>query len=249
MKITVITIAYNAADTIEETIKSVLDQDCKNLEYIIVDGASNDQTLEIVRKYDASISKVVSEPDTGVYDAMNKGLNLATGDVIAILNADDTYAHPKVLSRVLASLEASGADSCYGDLIYVSRTHSEKTTRTWIAGPYRRESFLNGWMPPHPSFFAKRKLYQKYGMFNTQLKTSADYELMLRFLFRYNVSTVYINEILVKMKVGGQSNASLKNRIKANQEDRLSWEINGLKPGNLTLIKKPLRKVLQFWKR
>lgn len=249
MKITVITIAYNAAETIEATIQSVINQDYKNLEYIIVDGASKDNTLDIVRKYDSHISKIVSEPDTGVYDAMNKGLDLATGDVIAILNADDTYAHPQVLSRVVEALEASDADSCYGDLIYVDRTQADKTTRTWISGPYKKESFLNGWMPPHPSFFAKRKLYQDYGVFNTQLKTSADYELMLRFLFRYNATTVYINEVLVKMKVGGQSNASLKNRIKANQEDRLAWELNELKPGNLTLIKKPLRKIMQFWKR
>ncbi len=231
MKVTVITIAYNAADTIEETILSVINQDYHNLEYIIVDGASKDKTLEIVQ------------------DAMNKGVDLATGDLIAILNADDTYAHPRVLSLVVEALETSGADSCYGDLIYVDRTNPDKTTRTWISGPYKKESFLKGWMPPHPSFFAKRNLYLDYGVFNTLLKTSADYELMLRFLFRHNSTTVYLNEVLVKMKVGGQSNASLKNRLKANREDRLSWKINGLKPGNLTLIKKPLRKIMQFWKR
>jgi|SRR5690554_3857569 len=249
MKITVITIAYNAAETIEETIKSVISQDYKNLEYIIVDGASKDNTLDIAHQFNSQISKIVSEPDSGVYDAMNKGVGLATGDLIAILNADDTYAHPRVLSRVVEALVTSGADSCYGDLIYVNRFQPGKTTRTWIAGPFRQEAFLDGWMPPHPSFFAKRKLYENYGKFNTQLKTSADYELMLRFLFRYNATTIYINEVLVKMKVGGQSNASLKNRIKANQEDRLAWKINGLKPGNLTLIKKPFRKISQFWKR
>ena len=249
MKITVITIAYNAAATIEATIQSVINQDYKNLEYIIVDGASKDETLNIVHKYDSHISKIVSEPDAGVYDAMNKGLNLASGDVIAILNADDTYANPHVLSRVIEALETSGADTCYGDLIYVDRINPDKTTRTWISGAYKKQAFLNGWMPPHPSFFAKRQLYLDYGVFNTQLRTSADYELMLRFLFRYNATTVYINEVIVKMKVGGQSNASLRNRIKANQEDRLSWKINGLKPKNLTLIKKPLRKIIQFWKR
>ena len=249
MKITVITIAYNAGNTIEETILSVVNQDYKNLEYIIVDGASKDNTLDIANKYDAHISKLVSEPDAGVYDAMNKGLALASGEIIAILNADDTYAHSSVLSRVVEVLQTSGADSCYGDLVYVDRTQVAKTTRTWISGPSRREAFLNGWMPPHPSFFAKRKLYLDYGVFNTLLKTSADYELMLRFLFRHNATTVYINDVLVKMKVGGQSNASLKNRVKANREDRLAWKINGLKPGNLTLFKKPLRKITQFWKR
>lgn len=249
MKISVITIAYNAAQTIEATIQSVLNQEYKNLEYIIVDGGSKDETLKIVHKYESHISTFISEKDEGVYDAMNKGLKLATGDVIAILNADDTYAHPKVLSHVVEALKKSGADSCYGDLVYVDRMRPEKITRTWISGPYQKDSFLNGWMPPHPSFFAKRQLYLDYGFFNTQLRTSADYELMLRFLFRYNATTVYINEVLVKMKMGGQSNASFKNRISANKEDRLAWKINGLKPNNLTLIKKPFRKITQFWKR
>lgn len=249
MKISVITIAYNAAETIEDTIKSVLLQTFKNIQYIIVDGASSDNTLQIVQKYKTQLHHIISEPDKGVYDAMNKGLAHATGDIIAILNADDTYAHEEVLALVHQTFEQSGADTCYGNIIYVNRNPPHKTTRTWIAGNYSKKAFLNGWMPPHPAFFAKRELYQKFGNFNLKLKTSADYELMLRFLYKHHATTAYINNILVKMKVGGQSNASLKNRLRANKEDRMAWKINGLKPGKFTLAKKPLLKIFQFLKR
>jgi len=249
MKVSIITIAFNAATTIEETIQSVANQDYNSIEYILIDGGSTDETLEIAGRYKSNISKLISEPDKGVYDAMNKGLALAGGDIVAILNADDAYANSQVISNVVAAFNRSGADVCYGDLEYVDRSDTSKVIRRWISGEFRKSAFLDGWMPPHPAFFAKRKLYTEFGLFNTELKTSADYELMLRFLYKHNASAVYINEVLVKMKTGGQSNASLKNRIKANSEDRLAWKLNGLKPGNLTLIKKPLRKLSQFWKR
>ena len=249
MKVSVITISYNAESTIEETIQSVVNQKYKDVEYILIDGASKDGTLKIIEKYKDRIHNVLSEPDNGVYDAMNKGIALATGDLIAILNADDVYVDSDVIGNVVNALQNSGADSCYGNLEYVDRLNSLKVKRLWISGNYHKESFMNGWMPPHPAFFAKRKLYTEFGSFNTLLKTSADYELILRFLFRHNVSTVYLNQVLVKMKIGGQSNASTKNRLRANAEDRLAWKINGLRPGKLTLIKKPLRKLSQFWKR
>jgi len=146
-------------------------------------------------------------------------------------------------------MDKSGADTCYGNLEYVDREDTSKVKRLWISGPYRESAFLNGWMPPHPAFFAKAKLYTTYGGFNTQLKTSADYELILRFLYRYKASAIYLDKVLVKMKMGGQSNASIRNRLKANKEDRLAWKLNGLTPGKLTLIKKPLRKLGQFLKR
>lgn len=249
MKVSVITISYNAADTIEETIQSVVNQNYKDIEYIVVDGASKDGTLNIIEKYKTHIHKVISEPDKGVYDAMNKGIAIATGELVAILNADDAYANTDVIANVVETIQNSGADTCYGNLEYVDRFNPAKVKRLWISGAYRKEAFLNGWMPPHPAFFAKRKLYSDFGAFNTLLKTSADYELILRFLYRYDTSTVYLNQVLVKMKIGGQSNASTKNRLKANAEDRLAWKLNGLKPGKLTLIKKPLRKLSQFWKR
>ncbi len=249
MKVSIITIAYNAAETIEETIQSVVNQSHDSIEYILIDGGSTDDTLNIAGRYNAKINKLISEPDKGVYDAMNKGLALAEGEIIAILNADDAYANPKVIANVVAAFERSGSDVCYGDLEYVDRNDTSKVIRRWISGEYKKSAFLDGWMPPHPAFFAKKKLYTEFGLFNTALKTSADYELMLRFLYKHNTTAVYLNDVLVKMKTGGQSNASFKNRIKANKEDRLAWKINGLKPGNLTLIKKPLRKLSQFWKR
>lgn len=249
MKVSVITISFNAESTIEETIQSVVNQNYNDIEYIVVDGASTDGTLKIVDKYKGQIHKVVSERDKGVYDAMNKGVALATGDLVAILNADDVYTNSDVIGDVVNAIQTSGADTCYGNLEYVDRLDPTKVKRLWISGDYNKASFLNGWMPPHPAFFAKRKLYTEFGGFNTILRTSADYELILRFLYRYNASTVYLNKVLVKMKTGGQSNASTKNRLKANAEDRLAWKLNDLKPGKLTLIKKPLRKLSQFWKR
>lgn len=249
MKISVITISYNAADTIEDTITSVLQQDFENLEYIVIDGASTDGTVELVNKYKDRISRFISEPDKGVYDAMNKGLAYATGDVVAILNADDTYAHQGVLSLVMKTFVETQSQTCYGDLIYVERVPPHSTKRTWIAGKSSPRAFLNGWMPPHPAFFVKREVYEKYGNFDLRFKTSADYELILRFLYKNGVSTVYINEVLVKMKVGGQSNISIKNRLRANREDRLAWKVNGLTPGRLTLTKKPFLKIRQFFNR
>lgn len=249
MKISIITISYNAQDTIEQTILSVVNQNYTDIEYIIVDGGSTDQTKTIIEKYRSRISKIISEPDKGIYDAMNKGLSLATGEVIALINADDVYADSSVLTNILEALELSGTDSCYGDLEYVNRLNPDKVIRKWVSGTFKRDNFRKGWMPPHPAFFVKRKIYEEFGNFNTDLKTSADYELMLRFLYRYNVPVCYLPRVLVKMKVGGQSNQSVQNRINANKEDRLAWKINNLEAAPFTFIMKPLRKVSQFWKR
>ncbi|MFN2429455.1 MAG: glycosyltransferase family 2 protein [Cryomorphaceae bacterium] len=246
MKVSIITVSYNAVDTIEDTIRSVLAQDYPNLEYILVDGASTDGTLKIIEQYRSSIHKVVSEPDSGVYDAMNKGIALAEGHVIGILNADDTYSGNQIVSQVADFLQKQDIDSCYGDLKYVDRKIPEKVTRSWKSGAYRRSKFRYGWMPPHPAFFAKRQLYDTYGNFHTELKTSADYELMLRFLYRYGASSGHIPTVLVNMKTGGQSNASFSNRMAANREDRKAWELNGLKPPFFTTYLKPFRKIFQF---
>ncbi len=249
MKVSVITISYNSALTIEDTIRSVLEQDYEHLEYIIIDGASTDGTLNIIDKYKSQVSRIISEPDKGIYNAMNKGLKLATGDVISILNSDDTFAHPCAVSKMVSKLIETNADTCYGDLVYVQRDNPEKRLRYWRAGEYAPNCFLNGWMPPHPTFFAKAELYKKYGGFNESLKISADYELMLRMLYRNGASTTYLPEVVVKMKAGGMSNSSLRNRIAANREDRLAWKINGLKPNFYTFQLKPLSKLKQFIKR
>ncbi len=248
MKISVITIAYNSAETIKDTIESVLAQDYSDLEYIIVDGASKDATMDIVKSYGNRISKYVSEKDKGIYDAMNKGISLATGDIIGILNSDDYYADSRVISEIAAKFEESGADGVYADLVYVDRDHSEKVMRKWIAGPYRKGLFKKGWMPPHPTFFVKRSCYIKFGIYSLELRSAADYELMLRFIHKHEIKVAYLPKIITRMRLGGQSNVSLKNRLKANIEDRKAWKMNGLKPSYFTLIRKPLSKLGQFFK-
>lgn len=245
MKISIITAVKNGAETIGDCIDSVRRQTYP-AEHIIIDGVSTDGTKEIIKKHKNSISKIISEPDHGIYDALNKGIKLATGDVIGFLHCDDIYAHEGVLERVVETFQKNNTDSCYGDLLYVNKNDIGKVVRYWKASNYRPEKFKYGWMPPHPTFFVRREIYEKYGRFNLELGSSADYELMLRFLLRYGISTVYIPEVLVKMRVGGISNASLKNRIRANLMDRKAWEINGLKPYPWTLWLKPLRKVSQF---
>ncbi len=247
MKISVITISYNSADTIESTIESVLAQDYDNVEYIIIDGGSNDKTLSIIDKYKDKIDVFVSEPDKGLYDAMNKGIKHATGDVIGMLNSDDLYADSSVLTKV--ANEIKDADAVYGDLNYVDRDDINKVTRRWVSGTYRRNAFKRGWMPPHPTFYVKAEKYHQLGTYDLRFKTSADYELMLRFIHKHKIKLSYIPHVLVLMRVGGQSNSSFKNRLAANKEDRFAWKLNGLRPGILTFILKPLSKIGQFIKK
>ena len=247
MKVSLITIAYNSAETIEDTIKSIIAQDYSNIEYIIIDGGSSDKTLSIVDKFKDSITTIISEPDKGIYDAMNKGVQNATGDIVGILNSDDIYADNKVVSSIVEAI--GNKDSIYADLVYVDRDNTDKVTRYWKSGKYRKGIFKKGWMPPHPTFFIKKSCYNQYGNYNLQLKSAADYELMLRMLHKYNISVAYLPEVITKMRVGGQSNVTLLNRLKANKEDKLAWVINDLQPGPLTLIMKPVRKIGQFFKK
>lgn len=249
MKVSIITIAFNSAETIEDTIQSVIAQDYDNIEYIIIDGGSNDDTLNIIEKYKDWIHKVISEPDKGIYDAMNKGVNNASGDLIGILNSDDFYAHSDVISKVVSKITEANTDSIYADLVYVDRNNTNEVTRKWISGSYEDGMFLKGWMPPHPTFFLKKICYDKYGTYTLKLKSAADYELMLRMLHKHKISTTYLPQIITKMRVGGESNVSIKNRIRANKEDAEAWRMNGLKPGAFTRFKKPLSKVKQFLKK
>ncbi len=246
LKISIITVCYNSADTIEKTIQSVIEQDYKEIEYIIVDGKSTDETLAIIEKYKDRIKKIISEKDEGIYFAINKGIALASGEVIAILHADDFYANSKVISSIVKAFEAKEVDTVYGDLQYVNRADTSKLIRNWKSGEYKEGCFIKGWMPPHPSFFVRSYCYDRYGTFNTSLKSAADYEMMLRLIEKQKCSIAYIPEVLVKMRVGGKSNVSLLNRLRANREDKKAWLINGLKPGMFTFILKPLSKAGQF---
>jgi glycosyltransferase involved in cell wall biosynthesis len=243
--ITIITATFNSASTIQDCLQSVSSQTCQ-AQHIMIDGGSTDETLQIVKSY-PHITTLVSEPDNGIYDAMNKGISLATGDIIGILNSDDFYADSNVLEKVTEVFADPDIHSCYADLVYVDPTDPTKITRNWKSGPFNHRNFYWGWMPPHPTFFVRRSVYQKYGLFNLDLGSAADYELMLRFLVKHKITTAYIPEVLVKMRTGGASNASLKKRLLANRMDRKAWEVNRLKPYPWTTYLKPLRKIGQYF--
>ena len=251
MRISVITVCYNAASTLKDAVESVLGQipDAEapfDLEYIVVDGASTDGTLDLLAPYRERIATLISEPDQGLYDAMNKGVQAATGDVVAILNADDVYASTNVLARVAATFRDSDAEAVYGDLHYVSADDLSQVTRRWNAGTYTKGAFRRGWMPPHPALFVRRACYHRWGHFTLALRSAADYELMLRFIHRHGMTLAYLPETLVLMRAGGVSNASLKHRIRAHREDWKAWRMNGFHPSVFTMLAKPLRKLPQF---
>jgi len=244
IKISIITVLKNNHNTAEDCIKSVLNQSYGNIEHIVIDGASTDGTLEILDRFKDRISKIVSEKDLGAYYAFNKGIGLATGDVIGFLNGDDIYSDSEVIKEAAKAFIENGLDSVYGDLLYVNRNDPNKVIRYWKAGDYTQKSLKTGWMPPHPTFFVRKAIYEKYGCFNTDFGIAADYEMILRLLYKYNISTRYIPMVLVKMRVGGRSNKTLKNIIQKSLEDYRACRIYGL--GYLTLLSKNLRKLPQF---
>ena len=249
MKVSIITITYNSQATVEDTIKSVVSQDYPDLEYIIVDGKSRDKTLQIVEKYKDRIARVISEKDKGLYDALNKGIRNATGDIVGLLHSDDLFAHEQVVSKIVSKFKEDAAtEAVYADLVFVSRNDLNRVMRTWKPGPYEEDAFIKGWMPPHPTFFVKREVYEKYGYFNIDLKLSADYELMLRFVHKHHIKLAYLPETIVKMRMGGISNTSFFVKLKANLEDKKAWKLNGVKPRFFTTIWKPLSKLGQYFR-
>lgn len=249
MKVSIITITYNSASTVEDTLRSVVNQDYPDIEYLIIDGKSKDNTLQIVDKYKEGISKIVSEKDKGLYDALNKGIALASGDIVGMLHSDDLYASDHVISDIVSTFKSNPeAQGVYADLVFVDRNDTNKITRTWESGDYEEGDFLNGWMPPHPTFFVRKECYEQYGGFNTTLRLSADYELMLRMIHKNKIKLAYLPKVVVKMRMGGASNVSFFVRLKANIEDKMAWKLNGIKPGFFTRFMKPARKIGQYFK-
>ena len=244
-KVSIITATFNSASTIADTLESVRIQTYPTIEHIIVDGLSTDNTLTIVNNAQR-IEQVVSEKDNGIYDAMNKGIALTNGEIIGILNSDDFYAHEKVIEEVVALFEETDCDAVYGNLIFVHPDNPKKVLRKWIAGGYDLNLFLKGWMPPHPTFFVKKSIYDQLGNFNIALRSSADYELLLRFLYVNKIKVEYLHDVLVHMRSGGQSTKSFSNRIKAHKEDYMAWRLNGLTPKWYTLMLTPVRQIKQF---
>lgn len=248
IKITIITICYNSQDTIEDTIQSILSQNYAGLEYIIIDGGSTDGTLPIIHKYKDKISKIVSEPDRGIYDAMNKGLSLASGDVIGFLNADDIYFDRNVLQRINETFQAHHIDACYSDIVYVDRMNVNRIVRYWQSRSYVCGLFQKGWVPPHPTFFVRSRVYRCHGVFDLNYKISADVELMMRFMAKHRISAIYKPGILVRMRVGGISNKIWFNVVKQNLEVRSAAHKNGFRLSLLFLLYKLFEKIPQFFK-
>ncbi len=244
-KVTIITATYNSASTVKDTLASIDTQVYPNIEHLVIDGCSKDDTLAIVNEF-GHVTQLVSEPDQGIYDAMNKGIRLATGEIVGILNSDDFYPDDKVIADVVQHFTETGCDALYADLIYVDPAKTNRIIRKWRSGHYKRENFLTGWMPPHPTFFVKKEVYERLGGFDTRLRSAADYELLLRYMYINKITTTYLPRVLVHMRSGGMSNRSFKNRIKAHLEDYRAWSFNGIRPKWYTVVLKPIRKVFQY---
>lgn len=244
MKVSLITVVYNAQDTIARCIESVISQKYPDVEHIIIDGGSTDNTLQVINQYRSSISHFVSEPDKGIYDAMNKGIKLATGQIIGTLNADDRLADAEVLSAIVRTFTENDAEAVYGNLLIVSP--GGKIIRKWNSKQCGAGSFNRGFMPPHPTFYCKRQLFQKLGFYSLQYGSAADYELMVRFMHRHKIKNFYLNKVIVIMQGGGVSNSSLKNRFKAWGFDLKAMHQNNVMIPLLALVLKPLRKIYQY---
>jgi len=248
MKISIITATYNCADTIRDALDSVAIQTYVDIEHLIIDGQSNDETLNIVREYPSSNIILISEPDNGIYDALNKGIKYSTGDIIGFLHADDIFQSNEIIKKISNVFSNSSVDAVYGDLVYVRQDDVTRVVRYWRSGCYGKSSFAQGWMPPHPTFYVRRKIYEKFGCFNIKYHISADYDSMLRFLAVGAINAAYIPEVLVRMKVGGISNRSFSTILRKSFEDIRILHVNRV-GGILTLLLKNLSKVKQFWMR
>lgn len=246
MKISVITATWNSEATVKDTIRSLRAQTYTDVEYLVIDGGSTDKTLEIVERNRDKVDYFVSEKDSGIYDALNKGIAAATGDIVGFLHSDDIFANDNVLQSVVSMFQTRNSDCIYGDLNYVSKNDTSKIVRKWRSGVFARHNMRNGWMPPHPTFYMKRDLYEKYGAFDLNYHISADYDSILRYLWKHQISASYLPEVLVNMRVGGESNRSLKNIIRKSKED--VW---AMKQNNLAVLRaflgKNLSKIPQFF--
>lgn len=249
MKISIITVVRNQRATVEDCLKSVLTQTYANIEHIIIDGASTDGTLEVLQRYQDKVAKIVSEKDAGPYDAMNKGVRLATGDVVGILNSDDFYASPNVIEKVAALFRKSGAEAVFADLVYVRPDNLDRVVRFYSGARFTPDKFAWGEMPPHPTFFVRRELYERYGLFHADYRIAADFELMARFLARHKARYVYLPEVIVRMRLGGISTRNLKSNWVLNREILRACAENGISTNLLKIYSKYFRKVMQLFAR
>jgi len=245
MQISIVTAVYNRVDTIADALRSVGAQSYRNVEHIIQDGGSSDGTLDIIRQFGASSSQLVSEPDGGIYDAINKGISRANGDIIGLMHSDDFFAYDEVLERVAELFQDPAVDGVYGDLDYVSASNTDKILRRWRSGPYRADLLRRGWMPPHPTLYLRREVFDRWGLYDTSMRIAADYEAMLRYLVKGDIRLAYIPKVLVKMRVGGESNRSLSRILQKSREDYTALRRHGV-GGIDTLLAKNFSKLEQF---
>jgi glycosyltransferase len=248
MKISIITATWNCAGTVAECLASVAGQSYPDREHIVIDGASTDGTVAVLEAHRAQLAVLVSEPDQGIYDALNKGLARASGEVVGLLHADDLYADADVLARIAAAFADPAVDAVYGDLVYVSQKDTRRVIRHWRAGEYRPARLRWGWMPPHPTLYLRRALYERHGNFDLQYRIAGDYDLILRLLSRIEGRVVYLPQVLVRMRLGGASNRSLRHILRKSWEDYRALRANQM-GGIAALAWKNLSKAPQFFKR
>lgn len=246
MRISIITVAYNSAATIADTLRSVSTQSHPEIEHIVIDGASTDATLDIVRREGTHVARLHSEPDRGIYDAMNKGLALATGEFVGFLNADDMLASPDVVAAIAAAAASPDTGAVCGDLVYVRKDRPDDVVRFWRCGSFAPSRLRYGWMPPHPTLYVRRSLLPELGPFDTRLRIAADYDFILRYLSRPGMQLAHVPKVLVKMRMGGASNRSLRAVLNKSREDLIALRQNGV-GGVVALLCKNARKLPQFF--
>ncbi|ARA02084.1 glycosyltransferase family 2 protein [Escherichia coli] len=248
MRISIITATYNSEKTLLDTLLSLEKQTYPDIEYIVVDGASNDNTIKLIKSNCTKVSKIICEPDKGIYDALNKGIQAASGDVIGFLHSDDLLAYDDAIADIAKTFEITGCDAIYGDLEYVAQNDTTKRIRLWKSGSFSRFKMKVGWMPPHPSFYMKRKCYRQFGCFSLDYRISADYDSLLRYILKQRISTEYLPKVLVKMRVGGISNRSVSSMVKKSMEDIRVMNQNGI-IWPIALVYKNISKLPQFIKK
>lgn len=246
IKVTIITTVFNGEKYLESCILSVLSQDYQNIEYVVIDGGSTDGSVDIVKKYLDRISLFVSEPDLGMYDGLNKGIERATGEVIGVLHADDLFASNNVVSKLVTGFNDERVNGVYGDLDYVE-PQTLSVIRKWRSHPFSTSDLLKGWMPAHPTLFLRKQVFDRYGVYKLEFGSAADYELMVRFLYLHHIHAIYLPILMVRMRTGGQSNATLTHRLHGLKMDVMAARSNGLPHPLITVILKKLRKIKQYF--
>ena len=247
MKVTIITAVYNREGTIKEALESLNRQDYPNIEHIIIDGASTDNTLKLINTFKSPDAIVYSEPDNGAFDALNKGLEMASGDIVGFLHSDDFFAHDQVISDVVNEMNNNKVDAVFGDVLFVSPNDLKKEIRYYSSKEFTLKRFESGYMPAHPTFFTKREFYQRFGGFNTRYKIAADFELLLRFLYVHKISYHYMGQLMIYMRTGGLSNATIKSRFILNKEIFAACKQHGVKTSVFKIISKVIRKIPEYF--